>query len=382
VGVALVVCCSVSVALDGDHSLRRRHRDTQTPLEGSVASPAPSDGFTQTVMERANNPNSQSLDRVWDTEDSEGGSTIVLSNRNNMEAFQKKPKNVKFYGDYIAAVKKEQEKETHMLQAAKKALADKKRRFAIAQAEAKAKADEEDVKADVAAAIKASHLHRKPFTIQQGKLIAEHGKIEASDHITYEFWIKPLKTSKNWTSILQKGDDQGDRAPAVFFYPGSFKLQVKSATATNWNDGPLKDAKVHLEAKKWSHVAFTHRLGEFKLYVNGQVVAKNTHIDAPKNNLASLYACSPNYPCAHAEIAEIRYYPRVLTEDEIIASTQEKIDFSKHHDDEEKEKEEKEEGGKKKKKKEPHHGHHKHNSTSAAAEESADSETSVSQPTL
>jgi len=303
---------------------------SQSALADSQAGGEAAD-FQQTVMERGVSDDGegarQSMDRVWDNEDSEGGSTVVLSNRNNMDTYQRTAKPKPVNGDVVDAVKNEEEKESRSYQAALKRLAEKKRKFLIQQAELKAKQDEDNVKKNVAAAIKASRLYPGAFQVQKGKLLSESSKIEPSDHITYMFWVKPLAVVANWSSLLHKGDEQGDRSPAVFFYPGSFRLQVKSATATNWNDGPSSDPKEHLEAKKWSHVAFTHRMGMFKLYINGVVVAKNLQIDAPKNNLAALFAGSPYYDAADAELADVRYFTRVLTAKEVVRASLEKVAF-------------------------------------------------------
>jgi len=150
-----------------------------------------------------------------------------------------------------------------------------------------------------------------------GHVVAFGSNIKKSDAVTWMLWIKPQGTVDKWGNILLKGDSADDRSPMLSLYPGSTKLTVRSATTKNQNDGANPDPSQTLPVGKWTHVAFTHKLNELKVYFNTELVATTTDIQSPIANPGILYACGPTQTCANALIFDVRYFATALDVDHI-----------------------------------------------------------------
>jgi len=134
--------------------------------------------------------------------------------------------------------------------------------------------------------------------------------------------IKPLGTVGQGGNILRHGDTGDERSPMLSFYPGSTRLTVRSSTTKNNNDGANPDPNQSLAMNKWTHVAFTHKSGELKVYYNTELVATTTDIAAPLYSAGIVYACGTDQPCANALVFDIRYFPSALDIDHIAMAAQ------------------------------------------------------------
>jgi len=165
------------------------------------------------------------------------------------------------------------------------------------------------------------------FRPSRGSVIAKHNDLRTKrwrGAITYTFWVKPLGTQANWANLFHKGSVNVARHPAVWFFPGSTRLLVRSGTrtprtASDWNGytnfgcNPAQS----LTLGKWHFVAFTHRKGSMKVYLGGRKGRLRRRCEvrgapAPVPNFGSLRSSDPWYPPANAVMADLRVYNRAL----------------------------------------------------------------------
>jgi len=130
----------------------------------------------------------------------------------------------------------------------------------------------------------------------------------------YMFWIKPLATTSDWASILHHGNTDSDRNPSVLFYPGSSRLHIRSGSKENWNGG--FDPSNPLPMQAWSHIALVHTQAGFSVYLNGVSLGQDNN-SGPLQKAGDLYCSSPWYAAAQAQLADIRYFDRFVTPQEV-----------------------------------------------------------------
>ncbi|MFT7582646.1 MAG: hypothetical protein ACI9MR_004328 [Myxococcota bacterium] len=146
-----------------------------------------------------------------------------------------------------------------------------------------------------------------------------------SSAYSYSFWVKPTRTNKGWSSALQAVDasmppielaasemsvaakDGGPpvharhRNPAVWFYPGSTRLHIRSGTRASWNDG-RRDPTPTLRLSKWTHVAVVHSGGRLSVFYDGNQVATGAS-PGPVGAGGPIYAGDPWSAMGGAELS-------------------------------------------------------------------------------
>jgi len=153
-----------------------------------------------------------------------------------------------------------------------------------------------------------STLMSETQLIRRNHVAAQDAMIKKSTAFTYAFWIKPIGVIHEWASILHKGNTNEQRNIALWFYPGTLRMHVRSGTRRGWNDGA--DPEQQLKAWEWTHVVMTHKEGELIVYFNGVQVI-NQNIPQPHTNDGPLYIGDPWYSPAQAYISDVRYVDTV-----------------------------------------------------------------------
>jgi len=159
-------------------------------------------------------------------------------------------------------------------------------------------------------------LSRGPFTPVQRKVVAQNSRLVVNaEGFTYAFWLKPIKKHTSWTSILQKGDRRDQRNPAVFFYPNSFRLHIRSGTSQGPNPGcdPLEQPKPN----QWTHVVISHaQKGGLTIFFNGRSVCSAHMLKGPETNTGHLWVADQFHDPATCFLADLRYYPKAINVEE------------------------------------------------------------------
>lgn len=82
------------------------------------------------------------------------------------------------------------------------------------------------------------------------------------------------------SSLLHKGASWKQRTPSFFLYPGSTRLHVRSSDSVGgWNYG--KDPLQHLPIGKWTHVAMQHKMKQFRVFLNGDLIVRSIKANPP-----------------------------------------------------------------------------------------------------
>jgi len=84
---------------------------------------------------------------------------------------------------------------------------------------------------------------------------------------TIAMWLKPVDTNPNWRNIFVRGRDDGDRTPALYYFPSSTRIHFRHKSTISWNDG--LDPNYILPVNKYTHVAFVVNKNTIKAYING-----------------------------------------------------------------------------------------------------------------
>jgi flagellar motor protein MotB len=281
-------------------------------LSGAKVSTQPSSGEEQT--------------RVWDSEEGEG-STIVLTNRNSLEAQELQTQQ---QINILAVLKAKHDKEKADEQA-EKALEIQQQQ----QIEANLRAQAQKIAQDYAAAQKIINqkcfrrMDLGQFPLRPGKLFADGAVLPAnpqattsSNSYTIMFWVKPIGVVSDWGSLLLRGDDDSSRFPHVYFYPSTTRLGVQSTDQKKGLGQAVPDPQPSLQLNTWTHVAVTHAQGALKVYINGNVASTTKGIQAPQSTFAPIYTCSPYKSCANALMADVRYCGSALEQGDIVKIAQ------------------------------------------------------------
>ena len=110
---------------------------------------------------------------------------------------------------------------------------------------------------------------------------------------------------------MHKGSNNRERGPAVFMYPKSTRLHVRTSTNKSWNDGC--DAKTQLALNKWSHVYVQFAPGTAWVYINGKGSSRCKIGNKLTLNKGDLYLGSPWFQAANANIRSLRNHNGRLT---------------------------------------------------------------------
>lgn len=240
--------------------------------------------------------------------------------------------------DFKAKVEEQRKKEDEKEQA-KRNEETKKREEKIAlekAAEEKNKVEDEKRKVQQAAEEKSKAeeeekavIKREKYSPRNGQVIAQSNRLMTNDWkgvYTYSFWARPFGTRGDWGNLLHKGAVNHHRNPAVWTYPGSLRLHMRSGAQqdpqdwggyTNWGCDPERQ----LNNNQWNFVAFTHESGVMKVFFGneaGQLDDVCTiNYPGPVANSGPLYSADPWHSEPTLIMADVRVYNRILSRDEI-----------------------------------------------------------------
>jgi len=163
-------------------------------------------------------------------------------------------------------------------------------------------------------------LQQPVFSPSQGRVLASAEKIGMDLHAyTYVFWVNPTTIHQGWSNIFHKGDADSQRNLAIWFYPNSFRLHIRSGTRSSWNDG--LDPASSLPQGTWTHVAVVHAHGSMEVFYNGVSQGKEWKWQ-PASNAGALRSSNGWYPPAQCQVADVRMFQGPIPKkkiDEIIS---------------------------------------------------------------
>lgn len=208
-------------------------------------------------------------------------------------------------------------------------------------------------------------IYSGTFRPSRGRVLAENHQVPKSNSWTYtvrtcvflcfcltpqeacvvfcllQFWVRPDGLQGSWANIIHKGAQNIERNPAVWFYPGSLRLHIRSGTGTSWHTGANTGADPTdvLVSGKWTHVAFSHTNGALRvcllIQLNGLLILftnncfeqvyldgvqkSYAHLRAPNHNNGALWGSDPWHHAGKCHISDMRIYRRVLGPSEIQA---------------------------------------------------------------
>jgi len=153
-------------------------------------------------------------------------------------------------------------------------------------------------------------LLSKNLRPRKGYKLAPASEVKRASAVTWMFWIRPRAVIHQWSNVFQKGARKEERQISVSLYPGSTRLHIRSATARGHNDGA--DPEAELNVWEWTHVAITHKEGEFVVYYNG-VEAVRADLPQPLHNDGPVYMSEPYlYDAAEVDMADLVYVDTVI----------------------------------------------------------------------
>eukprot|EP00466_Bigelowiella_natans_P010902 jgi/Bigna1/76348/fgenesh1_pg.40_\ len=155
-------------------------------------------------------------------------------------------------------------------------------------------------------------LGGKTMTLEKGTLL---GRIKTFEAYKLSFEITPTGVQEHWSSIVHmtKNDNAakaGDRIPAIWFYPGSTRLHLRTATSVGGaNDGC--DPSINLQLNKKVKVEMIVSPGaSISVKIQGKEVCYKrlpVHALHPAEKSVMVYAADPWYAPAKAEISKLVY---------------------------------------------------------------------------
>jgi len=149
-----------------------------------------------------------------------------------------------------------------------------------------------------------------PFQPIQGHVIAQANQISFSGVYTYMLWVKALNRVGGWGNIFHKGANDGQRNPAVWLWPNSLTLYVRSGNRQGGDNGCNSGA--HVVIGEWTHIAVVHDGTGIYVYQNGFQICQNP-TSGPIENTGPLYVSDPWYQAANALVADLRHVPASLS---------------------------------------------------------------------
>jgi len=161
-------------------------------------------------------------------------------------------------------------------------------------------------------------LRSPQWRISYNQILRGSSDIPFRNAYTYMFWVRPVSVYGDWRNIMHKGQDNVNRNPAIWFYPGQLRLHVRSGTAQNpdWGNGGNNgcDPERQLPLSQWTHFALIHDGTGMRVYLNGQLSCQ-ANIGGPVENSGPLYISDPWHSAAVADLADFRYYSRAVPYD-------------------------------------------------------------------
>lgn len=261
--------------------------------------------------------------RIEDDDAPEGGSSIIVDNHNSIDVEDTQLDHKKF----VAALRAQEDEQTNKRaseQSIKKQNAesrDKEDKETNDLVNDMQKKTEEQKQKQKQRAEAAKGVIRGPaWKLTKGEVVRKADQIKFTGKYTYMFWVRPLAAVGGWSNILHKGKENVNRNPAIWFYPGSTRLHIRSGVndKPTWENGGNAgcDPSENLPLNQWTHVAVTHEDGALKVYYNGgeSCAAK---LAAPVENDGDLYAADPWHDAANAEVADLRTVGRIVSLDDI-----------------------------------------------------------------
>jgi len=133
----------------------------------------------------------------------------------------------------------------------------------------------------------------------------------AVQEYSYAFWIQPTGIEGNWGNVFHRGArDWGNRAPAMYFYPGSTRITIRQDT--NWGLNLGVNPARHLPMNQWTHVAVSVGQGVMRIWLNG-ILAEAVSIGPYLSQVSGpLWGGSPWWPSAKAQVADFQYFAGCL----------------------------------------------------------------------
>jgi len=320
--------CIVSTVTINVQQRGSNRADTATTDSTEVA-------FKETVFVRGKDTREQDFHKRIEDDSPDGGSSIVVDNHNSMDVQDPKLNREKFLRELKAqeneqSNKRGEEQQLKRDNHAEREKLTKKSDDFLHTLESEVVSEQTKKKAGQSKEKKGT-VREAAWRIKKGEVLLKADKISFTGKYTYMFWLRPAEMVSGWANILHKGQADVNRNPAVWFYPSSYRLRVRSGTEQSptlengGNNGC--DPESSLEANKWAHVAFTHQAGALKVFVDGREVCA-AEVAAPVANTGDLYVSNPWNDPAIADIADLRILHHILSPEEIASVAQEKKGIS------------------------------------------------------
>lgn len=182
--------------------------------------------------------------------------------------------------------------------------------------------------AELAPAFTNGVIRENAWRMVRNDVLANIDQVPFTGVYSYMFWVKPLSVRGGWSNLFHKGQDNVNRNPAIWFYPGTTQLHVRSGTNPwpDWENGGNNGCDITnaLPMSQWTHVALVHDGTGITVYVNGFVGCRN-ECNGPVANRGALIGVDPWHDVPDAFMADLRHFGRSLTWNEInLAITQRK----------------------------------------------------------
>lgn len=140
---------------------------------------------------------------------------------------------------------------------------------------------------------------------------------------TVAFWIK-LNSPQNgaWRAILQKGNADLERCPAMYLHPDSNIVHFRISTncAEKQEGG---DSASPLKIGQWAHVAYVRERGTLRIYLDGVKTEAALNNEVASNSGALIIGKSPWYAGADCDLEDFRIYAKAFNDTEVTALAKE-----------------------------------------------------------
>lgn len=158
------------------------------------------------------------------------------------------------------------------------------------------------------------------WRLKQNDVLANVDQVPFTGVYSYMFWVKPLSIKGNWANLFHKGQDNVNRNPAIWFYPGSTQLHVRTGVNPwpDWGNGGNHgcDPSFNLPLNVWTHITLVHNGQGIKVYINA-FIGCQSDCNGPVANIGPLVSVDPWHDLPDAFMADFRYFGRSLTWNEI-----------------------------------------------------------------
>jgi hypothetical protein len=154
------------------------------------------------------------------------------------------------------------------------------------------------------------------FADQQVLRSASRGPVDVpwGGGTTWSFWMRPTGIDSQWTNLLHVGDANTERNPAVWFYPGQTRLQVRWGSDASWNDGA--DPVSQLPMNDWTHVAIRASDTRLDVYYDGvRQIARGG--SGWRSSVGTLFTSDPWFRSANVEVQGLEVACGAVPDEEI-----------------------------------------------------------------